>query len=77
MELKLKKLMAEIFVCRLEDITDYTEKKDLENWDSLQHLIFASRIEQEFNIKLTPDEINSMKSYSIVLKMIKKLRNEL
>lgn len=71
MEKKLKSIMADIFVCNEKDINENTIKDDLENWDSLQHLIFVSKLEQEFDVKFKPEEINSMKSYISVLEIIK------
>jgi len=71
MEKKLKSIMADVFVCNEIDINENTIKEDLENWDSLQHLIFVSKLEQEFDVKFKPEEINSMKSYISILGIIK------
>ncbi len=72
MEDKIKLLMCELFVCTQDEINESTMRTDLENWDSLQHLIFISRIEQEFSIKLSPEEINSINSYKNIIEIIKK-----
>jgi acyl carrier protein len=64
MEDKIKSLMSEIFVLNMGEISDSTMRSDIEDWDSLQHLIFVSRLEQEFNVKFTPDEINQLEGFS-------------
>lgn len=71
MEAKLKAIMAEIFVCNIDDINMHTLQEELENWDSLQHLILISRIEMDFNVKFTPDEISEMDNYTTIYNIIK------
>ncbi|MCZ6702045.1 MAG: acyl carrier protein [Ignavibacteria bacterium] len=71
MENKIKHIMAEVFVCDINDITEATTKDDLENWDSLQHMIFISKLEQELQISFTPDEIGTMLSYIAIFSVVK------
>jgi len=70
MEEQVKKIMADIFVCPVEAINNDTAKEDLHNWDSLQHLIFASKLEQSFNVKLSPEEINSMITFKRIIEIL-------
>ena len=70
MENKVKEIMAQVFVCNVEDINIDTKKGDLDNWDSLQHLIFVSRLESELEIKFTPEEIYEMNGFSEIIKII-------
>ena len=63
--------MADVFVCDINDITEATTKDDLENWDSLQHMIFISKLEQELQISFTPDEISTMLSYIAIFSVVK------
>ena len=62
--------MAQVFVCNVEDINIDTKKGDLDNWDSLQHLIFVSQLESELEIKFTPEEIYEMNGFSEIIKII-------
>ncbi len=70
MENKVKEIMAQVFVCNVEDINIDTKKGDLDNWDSLQHLIFVSQLESELEIKFTPEEIYEMNGFSEIIKII-------
>ena len=70
MENKVKELMAEVFVCNVEDINIDTKQSDLDNWDSLQHLIFVSQLESEISLKFTPEEIHEMYGYAEIMKII-------
>ena len=67
MEEKIKKIMNEIFK---EEITDDFSKFTTDKWDSFAHLDLIVKIEQEFNISFTPDEIGSITSYRDLVKII-------
>jgi len=71
-EERVKTIMADVFVCQIEDINENTKKEDLDNWDSLQHLIFASKLESEFDVKFTPEEINSMTNFQLINSIVKR-----
>lgn len=68
---KIKSLMSEIFVCNKDEINDSTMQYDVENWDSLQHLIFVVRLEEEFDVKFTPEEISQMDGYSKIEEILR------
>ena len=70
MENKVKLIMAEVFVCNVEDINFDTNKGDLDNWDSLQHLIFVSQLESELGFKFTPEEIYEMNGFAKIMEII-------
>jgi len=70
MENKVKEIMAQVFVCNVEDINIDTNKDDLDNWDSLQHLIFVSHLENELGFKFTPEEIYEMNGFADIMKII-------
>lgn len=70
MENKVKEIMAEVFVCKEADINIDTKKGDLDNWDSLQHLIFVSQLEGELGLKFTPEEIYDMNGFTEIIKII-------
>ncbi|MBK9737121.1 MAG: acyl carrier protein [Saprospiraceae bacterium] len=72
MEEKVKKIMAEIFVCSPEKIDINTNKHDIDNWDSLQHLLFISRLEEEFHVNITPVEIDSIVDLESAVNILRK-----
>jgi len=39
-----------------------TIQENMEQWNSLNHLILVSELEEEFNVEFEPDEIAEMKS---------------
>ena len=67
MESKIKKIMSEIFK---EEITEDFSKFTTDKWDSFMQLDLIVRIEQEFNISFTPDEISEISSYKDLIKVV-------
>lgn len=47
--------MARLFEVRPEEITGNTRRRELERWDSLNHLALLGALEDEFQIKIPPD----------------------
>ena len=65
-EKKLKEMMSDIFEVDISKINDLSNPDTIETWDSLQQLNLAMAIEDEFNIKLSPDDITDMLSYKLI-----------
>lgn len=75
MDKKIKSIMKQIFN---QDINDDFSKNDTDKWDSFAHLDLIVKLEQEFNISFSPEEIGSIESYNDIKRIIdsKKEYNE-
>lgn len=51
-------------------INQDSTKDTISQWDSFGHLVLILELEKEFNIKLTTDQIEKLKSVSEILKLI-------
>ena len=60
--LKVDDLISEVLNIPSIDISDELKIIDVEEWDSMTHMILISRIEEEYNIELTGDEIAEMQN---------------
>lgn len=70
--MRLKKLLQESFGLKDEEYTDEQSILGLEEFDSMNHMLFITQLEEEFSIELTGDEIASM----ITVKDIKEVLKE-
>lgn len=63
-----------IFIEELDNeniiIEEKTKAADIEEWDSLSHIILIVAIEKKFNIRFTAEEIQSWKDVGEMLKSI-------
>lgn len=53
-------------------ITSSTDTSDVEEWDSLQHLILILTIEKHFKIKFTTEESQKIKNVGELITTIEK-----
>lgn len=64
---KIIKIMKDVFN---EKITDNFSKNDTDKWDSFTHLDLIVKLEEEFNISFTPDEIGKIESYKDIVEIV-------
>ena len=66
MEQQLKEIMADILDVDEENITNEFASESIDNWDSFNNLRLITAIEEEFDIKLSMDDIGKMINYGAV-----------
>lgn len=68
---RIKEVITDILEIDDESIiTDEFGPKDADTWDSLNNLKMITALEEEFEISLTMDQINSMVNFSEIRKVI-------
>ena len=72
----IKKLMAEAFLTKIENIFDNISQENFPQWDSLKHLNLVVALEEKFALSFEPEEIAEMKSLDKIMTMIAKKRGE-
>lgn len=60
-DIKVRNVFREIFDDDEMIILDDTSTNDIEDWDSVAHIKLVLALEHEFNIRLTTDEVASIK----------------
>ncbi len=68
--MELSELIEETFNLQEEEQKDNVKLSDLQDWDSMTHMLFISKIEENFNIELTGDEIAEMQTIGEVKKVL-------
>lgn len=64
MEMKLKKVMAEIFQISISQIDESTTMESIEEWDSLKHMQLVMAIEEKFGIVFETEEMVEITSFA-------------
>jgi acyl carrier protein len=68
--MKLNAIFAEIFQIPESDLRDDTLLKEVRGWDSLQHMILITRVEETYRIQFDGDQIADMKTVGDVRKAV-------
>ncbi len=67
---KLVDIVDRAFGAQLSDNEAHLSFKELDGWDSMNHMIFISELEKAFSIELSAEEIVAIDSLSSANKII-------
>jgi acyl carrier protein len=67
---KLAEIVSELFDLEPAMVRDELTPEDVELWDSLNHLRLVTAVEQEFGIKLSTADIESITSLGVLRALI-------
>ena len=60
--MKIETIFSSVFSVPEATIEDATELKSISSWDSMTHMVLITRLEEEFQVQLTGDEIADMQT---------------
>jgi acyl carrier protein len=66
----LNQILTDIFGMTAEQNSDETSILSMPNFDSMNHMIFITQLEEQFNIELTGDEITDMLTIGDIKKVL-------
>ena len=70
MEEKLKNILHKIFKIPVSDIDFDFNYEDIEEWDSLRHVVLVLQLEKSFGIKFAKNEIIELISFENILRIV-------
>ncbi len=74
---QIKHNLSDVFKIELEKINYELNIDDVDEWDSLTHLILIMNIEEKMSVKFDIENIGNLKSISAIIEEInKKLNNK-
>ena len=63
-------IVAELFELDPAAVDDALTPEDVELWDSMNHLRLVSAVEEEFQIRLSMQEIESIRSLAVLRALV-------
>ena len=57
---RLKQVISDILEVDVNTINDNSSPDNIQHWDSLTHIKLVMAVEAEFNVKLTPEDMNML-----------------
>ena len=70
---KLKEILSKILLIDEDKIHDQLSRKDVDDWDSMTHLIIISEIESYFDTILNDEDIMAIQTIGDITKILTKL----
>ncbi|MBQ7558427.1 MAG: acyl carrier protein [Lachnospiraceae bacterium] len=66
----LNEVFRDVFDDESITVTDETTADDIEDWDSLEHINLVAAVEQEFGIRFSMGQVQSMKNVGEMVDII-------
>lgn len=63
---QLNKIMCSVFEVPVTEITEDASIDNIENWDSLRHLMLILALEEDFEITIPDEEVGNLVNYKII-----------
>ncbi|MBV9998734.1 MAG: acyl carrier protein [Verrucomicrobia bacterium] len=60
---RLSKVFSEVFELSPEEVSDEASPKTIERWDSMNSMVLAMALEEEFEVQFSDQELIRMNSY--------------
>lgn len=68
--MNLNELLKEIFNLSEVDLNDAARLMSFQEWDSMTHMLFITRLEEDYEINLDGNEIASMETIGDIKKIL-------
>ncbi len=68
--MKLQDILKDSFNITKSETNEDVKLMNFDEWDSMSHMFFITRLEEEYDIELTGDEIADMQTIGDIKKII-------
>jgi acyl carrier protein len=62
----IERIFAEVFAIPEKTVIDSLALRDISSWDSMTHMMLIARMEEQFSVELTGDEIADFRTVNDV-----------
>ena len=70
--MKLAEIIKDSFSVKEEDQNDDVVLSDLDDWESMAHMLFITRLEENYDVEFTGDEILAMNKIGDIKELLAK-----
>jgi len=67
---QVRAIASDLFVVPAQEITSNSSPETIPAWDSTQHLIFVMALEEQFQVRLSPEEIEQMTNIGAIARVL-------
>ena len=65
-EKKLKNVFSVVFELDSNSINENSSPDNIDNWDSLKHMMLISALEEEFDVQFSDEEMLELLNYKLI-----------
>jgi len=67
---QVRQLVSDIFAVPMELVEEDSSPDTIGAWDSMQHLNLVLAVEEKFNVRFTPEEMEQMRSVRQIIGLL-------
>ena len=67
---KIKQVISTVFEISIEEVGDDASPETIVNWDSLRHMNLVTVLEEEFEIRLTDEQITELLNLDLIVLIV-------
>jgi acyl carrier protein len=71
---QVRSMVADVFNCRVDQVTPQSSSETIEGWDSLHHLNLVLALEERFGISIDPWQASELTSVEAIVEAVRQLR---
>lgn len=71
---QVRSMVADVFNCRVDQVTPQSSAETIEGWDSLHHLNLVLALEERFGISIDPWQAAELTSVEAIVETVRRLR---
>ena len=71
--MSLNQIVSKILLLDETEINDRTSRKDINEWDSMTHLVLIAEVESTFGIMMSDDDISGIRTVGDIRTILRKL----
>jgi len=68
---RIKEVISAVFNVPVNIIDDRASPDTIESWDSLNHMNLVAALEEEFDVRLSDQEILEMQNFMLIISILK------
>lgn len=76
LEARVYHIVAELFDVELDSLTPASSPKAIELWDSTGHLNLVLALEEEFEVKFSPDQMDHIVDLETIVGMLAEMKRQ-
>jgi len=72
----VRNIVANVIECEPDDVTEISGLTRTYNWDSLNHVLIMTQIEEHFGVEINESNIEHLCTFELICKFLKQNINE-
>jgi len=71
---QVRQIVSDVFAVPMDQVKGDSSPETIDAWDSMQHLNLVLAVEERFNLQLTPEEMEQMRSVDLIVALVESKR---